>query len=362
LKKLVILVLKISISVGIIAYLAWDAVRTPEGKQAFHDMLTQPKHWDLLAGAFLLSATGVTLTLIRWCYLVRALGIRFPMRNALRIGYLGYLFNLAPMGIVGGDLLKAVMLGREYPGYQAKAVASVVVDRVVGLYILFVVAATAILLTRSWALPDRTVQITCWTVLAITAVGTLGAAVVLMPGFTNGRWSHAISRIPRLGPHLASMFDAVQMYRRNYRVLLLSSLITVGVHVTFTLSIYLVSRALPGDFLALATQFVVYPISGVASTIPLPAGPFEGTFKFLYAHLHQGNVLAAESQALVIALVFRLMSILLAAVGFCYYLGSRREVAELMHEAETERPAPGAVHAVLPAGAGSEGWGRTWAN
>ena len=68
----------------------------------------------------------------------------------MRIGFLGYLFNLAPMGIVGGDLLKAWMLAREKPGNRAKALASVVVDRIVGLYVLFLVAAAGVFVTGFW--------------------------------------------------------------------------------------------------------------------------------------------------------------------------------------------------------------------
>ena len=77
------------------------------------------------------------------------------MKDALRIGFLGFLFNLAPLGIVAGDLLKAVMLARENPGHRAKSAASVIMDRVVGLYVLFVVASAGILLTGFyWHVPE----------------------------------------------------------------------------------------------------------------------------------------------------------------------------------------------------------------
>ena len=79
-------------------------------------MLKSPKHWDFLAGAFVLMGAAIVLTLIRWCYLVRAMGIPLSMKDAMRIGFLGYWFNLAPVGIVGGDLVKAVMLAHEHPG------------------------------------------------------------------------------------------------------------------------------------------------------------------------------------------------------------------------------------------------------
>ena len=48
----------------------------------------------------------------------------------------------------------------------------------------------------------------------------------------------------------------------------------------------------------------------------------------------------ARLQAAITVLVFRLMNILLAAIGLVYYLGSRREVAEVMHEVEEESHAP----------------------
>ena len=65
------------------------------------------------------------------------------------------MFNLAPLGVVGGDLVKAVMLGREQRNKQASVVASVIVDRVIGLYVLFVVATAAILATGFWRVRDR---------------------------------------------------------------------------------------------------------------------------------------------------------------------------------------------------------------
>ena len=154
-KKLLITLAKIALSGGILGYLFYSAVNTPEGRAAFIEMLRQPKSWGLLVGGFVLLLTAVVITIVRWCYLVRALGIDFSVPDAIRIGFIGYLFNLAPMGIVGGDLLKAWMLAREKPGNRAKALASVVVDRIVGLYVLFLVAAAGVFITGFWNYAER---------------------------------------------------------------------------------------------------------------------------------------------------------------------------------------------------------------
>jgi hypothetical protein len=127
--------------------------------------------------------------------------------------------------------------------------------------------------------------------------------------------------------------DTGRMYRANMPVLLLSCLLSVGVHCAFTVQVYLIARGLPGNFLSLAEHFAVYPIAGIASSVPLPAGPFEGCLDFLYCHVREPVFLVA-GQGLVVALVYRLITVLIAAVGFCYYLGGRREVAEVMSEVE----------------------------
>ena len=69
------------------------------------------------------------------------------MADAFRLGFLGYLFNFVSLGSVGGDLFKAVFIAREQHGKRAEAVATVVIDRVIGLYVLFFVASVAALAT-----------------------------------------------------------------------------------------------------------------------------------------------------------------------------------------------------------------------
>src|SRR4030042_6795080 len=130
LKKSIVVLLKIGLPVSIIAYLVCDAAGTKNqaGENVFQQLVNQPRRWGLLAAAWLFCASAVMLTLVRWWYLVRALEVPLKFAGALRIGFLGSLFNLSPLGIVGGDLLKAWMLSWEHPGARAKAVASVVVD------------------------------------------------------------------------------------------------------------------------------------------------------------------------------------------------------------------------------------------
>jgi hypothetical protein len=331
LKKLLITLLKVAISAGILGYLVWDAHRN----EAFSDLWQQPKQWGLLAGALAACSLAVILTLVRWCYLVRALGLPLTMRDALRIGFLGYLFNLAPMGIVGGDLVKGVMLARHQKGRYPEALASVFVDRFVGLYLLFVVASAAIVLSGFWNIAP--VRWICDATLLITAVGTVAVVFVLLPDRSQGRSTRWIGRIPYVGSPLLRIVDAVQMYRRRLPVLAGAAAISVGVHSLFTLGVFFIAAGLYQRVPALGMHFVLSPLSAASGVLPLPMGPFEFVLDrlYLYAPIVGGGMMR-PGQGLVVALGYRIITVLIAGVGICYYLGSREELAEALHETEEE--------------------------
>lgn len=339
LKKLLITLVKFGISLAIIAWLVYDAAGTTDesGRNVFYRLVHQAKDWEFLVAATLLCGGAVMLTLVRWWYLVRALELPLRFSQALRIGFLGYLFNLAPMGIVGGDLLKAWMLGRECPGQRTKAFATVIVDRLIGLYVLFVVATAAILLTGFWRLPEPKIRWISVATFGVTALGALAVGVLLTPALTEGRAARALSRLPRLGAIVENAADAVRTYRGKRGVLAGSALMSVFVHGLFATGLFFIALGLPGDDLSLPTHWVVGPLAAATGVIPLPLGPFEFVLEYLYTHV-PAQVVIVAGQGLVVALAYRLITVLIAAVGVCYYLTSRQELAEVIHEVEQESP------------------------
>jgi len=342
LKRYLVTLLKIVASASIIVFLVWRATRPQEdGGNVFKDLRDQPKDWLLLGAACLVCATAVVLTFIRWWYLVRTLELPFRFTEALRLGFLGYLLNLAPMGIVGGDLLKAVALAQQHPQARARAVASVGVDRAIGFFVLFVVASCAILLTGCYWSPVPEVRWPCLVILGLTVLGALALFGLMRPGMSNGRFTRALGRLPRIGPALESLIEAVRMYRRKPVVLLAATWMSVGVHSLFVLGVFLIALGLPGDDLSLGAHFVAVPISSTTGALPLPFGPFEFLLDLFYTHMPGTTAAIPAGQGLVVALAYRLITILIAAVGICYYLSSRREVAQVLQQAEQH---PNALH------------------
>lgn len=330
-KKALLIVFKIGLPIAILVYLFWDASKN----NSFETLLQQSKNWPLLGLALASCTTAVVITLIRWYYLVRALDIPFTIPEALRFGFLGYLFNLAPMGIVGGDLLKAYMLARHHPSEKTAAVATVFVDRIIGLYMLFVVASVAILLTGFDKLGNEWVGWICHITHLITIVGTVVMIALLMPDLSNGGSTRLLAKTPVVGEILEKVALAVAMYRRRWYVVLGAALMSVAVHSFFSIGIFLICSALYETVPDLKMHFVISPLSAATGVIPLPAGPLEGGLNWLYTQVPAASGVAiASGQGLVVALTYRIITVVIAAVGFIYYLSSREEVTEILHEVD----------------------------
>jgi glycosyltransferase 2 family protein len=340
-KKHLITLLKVTASLAILAYLVSKSLHgvddptTGKHINVFETLRDQPLHWDMLAGAFACCFAGTMLTFIRWWYLVVALDVPLRFRDAIRISTWGYLWNLAPLGIVGGDVVKAWMLAHEHPQARAKALASVLFDRIVGLYLLFVAASAAIMLSGFWEIDVPKIHATCVATFIATAVGTVGLAIVLGPDLSKGRSTRAIGRIPRIGPPIESLINAVRMYSSQPVVVIVSSIMSIGVHCVFATACYLIARGLPGDVFPFGIYFVIMPLSAAAGVLPLNFGPLEFAMDFLYLNASVG-IKILPGQGLLVAFMYRIITYSMAILGIPYYFSNRREMAEVIHEVEEE--------------------------
>ena len=338
-KKLLANVLKVGLSVALIGYLAWQAWQDPR----FYDLASQPKNWPVLIMSLPLCLTAVTVTILRWQVLVRTLGLSFTTRDALRAGFVGYLVNLAPFGLVGGDSLKAVMLIHKNPRRKTEAVASVLVDRVIGLYALLLLAAIASVFfdrTQLAVLADTeraTIVNLCWAVQTITLLSTTGLIVMLLPGVTESRLWDRLEHTPLVGPILHKLVGAMRVYRRRIDVLLMTIGISLTIHLLYCTSVAVMAASIgiaPEHRPAVGSIFVITPPSMIAGALPI--GAYELTLNLLFRCVSPAG--APANAGLLIALAYRIIQISISSIGVVYWLTSRSEVSEVMHQAEVTPP------------------------
>ncbi len=329
-KRYVLTALKIALPLTIIVWLVSSLDRAQ-----LQQLGQNPIRWPLLGCGFALALCCVCATFVRWYLLVRALDLPFRLADAFRLSFVGYLLNFVAFGSVGGDLFKAVFLAREQPGRRTEAVATVFLDRAVGLYSLLIVASAAILFSgsSSW---DAEVRTICNLTLAATALGTAAIVVILLPGWGHSSLMKRAYHLPKIGTVVHRLAGALNVYRGKRGTLALVAAVSLAVHVVFAISLHLSAAAVFPQHPTLTDHFIIVPLSLTAGALPLaPAGlgTFEAAMKILY------QVIPAQGggDGFLIALVYRVITIVIAAIGVVYYWIGRREVGELLREAEHEQ-------------------------
>jgi glycosyltransferase 2 family protein len=327
-RRLLIQAAKLLLAIGIIAYLFYSL----RDEAVFDRLVSEPKNWGFLALAQLLVLAAVSLNYIRWFLLVRALGLNFRLADSFRLGSLGLLLSQVSFGSVGGDLFKAVFIAREQPGKRTEAVASVVVDRVVGLYAMLVVATVGRLLTRHTSSFSPQVDALANLIVTLAIVGTCGIGLLMVPAVTGPRVRDLLHGAPVVGHTLGRLLGAAAAYRHERRYLFAAIAISCCTHTFFVLAIWFIGRGLPVDEPSLAVTFVVGPLSLCAGAIPATPGGF-GTFEAAMNALYQA-VGSQPGDGLLVALTHRLMIWVMAGAGAIYYLSARQKIGQVMHEAE----------------------------
>lgn len=330
LKRYLITGFQIVVPIGIIAWLLANI-----DESAMRDLAARSKDWPKLGVAFVAALAAVSLTFWRWQLLVRAVQIPFRIRDAFRLGFLGYLLNFVSVGVVGGDFFKAIFIARENPLRRAEAVASVIVDRIVGLYALLLLTSGVLLIG---GIPGSSREITtvCQLTFAATVMGGVGIGILLMPGFTNGWLSRQLARVPKLGPIFERILGAVRTYRSQPGVLVQIVTMSLITHSLFAFSIYLIADSLFESTPSFADHLVMVPLSMVAGALPFTPAGF-GTFEVAMDQLYQWTGSGAhDAVGVLIALVFRAIQIGIAMIGVGVYWSCRREVQDVMELAQHE--------------------------
>lgn len=337
-KKTLLLLLKLTVSVGMLAYLFYSFRASKDYAETIDQLIYQPKDWCLLAGAWFVIFISVLLTFLRWYWLVRALDLPFRLRDGLRLGFLGFLFNFVSLGSVGGDLFKAVFLAHEHPGRRAEAISTIIIDRLIGLYGLLLLGSVVIL---SGQLPEGAdIHRLGLVTLIGTGVITLLCAIMMWPGLLHGSLSGKLCGLPKVGPHVSNLLRAARTYRQRHGVLWASLAITMVVHVLNVAGFYFIARGLPGDAPTFASHMLIIPLAVLTSALPISLaglGVFELAMQKLYLMVSPTQPLVMIPKlGLFVALIDRVLVLLIAAVGVFFYIGGRREVREVMQEVEQE--------------------------
>ena len=244
------------------------------------------KHWNDILGVFsrrlnpwvfvlgfAIYLAGSVLTYYRWWRLVRVLDAGFRLRDAVLLGFIGNVFNLVIPGAVGGDLIKAAYLVKMRVD-NTRAIASMVIDRIVGLLGLFLLAAVAGAVAWAGAAEPLPLKVRYLIAIAWGAVtvGFMGLGAVFNESLTR-RYPQLLEGYGRLSSLLHELKAVSRAYRQNLRVVAGCLALSCTSHALSVLAWYTVSTTLfPTALPSIAQHLLLVPLTLFTMAAPLPFG------------------------------------------------------------------------------------------
>jgi uncharacterized protein (TIRG00374 family) len=326
-------VIKIAIAVAILGYLVSQA------QDAFGKLSERSIDWWFLSAALALSLVTALLNFVRWHVLIRALDIDVPLSESLRLGALGFALNFVSPGSIGGDFFKAVFLAHGQPGKRTEAVASVVADRVLGLLTMLGLASVGILAIGLADAGPSDLRVLCRSILIATAIIWLGFAVLMVVrGLSGERIRERLHSLPAVGRTIARLLGAVAMYRTRAVTLIVAFALSIAMALSSVTTFYLIARGLPMNEPSWSEHLVIVPVAGLVGAIPLTPNGL-GTTEYAIEELYKtmpGGVDVVNGDGTLVGLGRRVTDLVVAVFGVGFYLSHRREVDEVLAEAEEE--------------------------
>ncbi len=297
-----------------------------QNRAEIRNVFKNPVDYRFFALGFGIYMTALMITFARWHQLVRAQGLVFSFRDAVRLGFIGNIFNLVIPGAVGGDVIKAAFLCRMQPDKKPQAVASMVLDRILGLLGLFLLASVAGAIT--WGSASPQVRLLIGLVWGALAAGLTGLAVVFSPSLYRPL-NRLVAGRKKLETIVRELEGIGLAYRERIGLVIGMLGVATLVHGLFVLAFYSASTALFATLPTLAQHYLMVPLVLFTTAVPLPFGALglsEGISGQLFG-------MVQHNDGAIAMMAFRLLMYGSGVVGGCVYLANIRQVRAIEHDA-----------------------------
>lgn len=307
-KKKIFAIAQIVLALGLVAFFLRRVMvsgQLNDFEEAFRKALT---NWPLMLlglGMFLIS---ILLCTARWRMLLKAQDVNLSYGQTLTLYFIGHFFSAVMPGATSGDIFKAVYIAREAPNKKAEVVATVFLDRVIGLLAMLFLAVVIMLFRIDFFLKYRETKI-AMLFFVLVLLGAVGMCVLIFGQNIFERWTlfRKIEEKTKLGEILKKAYGAFHICLNRFGLLAKTFGLSLVNHVTFILCAAFLGKAL-GIQLLVPYYFLVFPIINTVASLPITPGGLgtrDATCVFLLGVLNVSQPLALSLSILVyLAIVF----------------------------------------------------------
>lgn len=235
--------------------------------------ITNPK--VIIFGVLIWITGPVLLGTWRWWLLLRGVGLECSFGRACLLQLIGFFFNTAMPGAVGGDIVKAVYIIRDQPTRATKtpALLTVLLDRIMGLIGLFTMGAIAALLNYETMVANPVTANLMRGLAFVLAASCVFLGFVFVP-YKDGRdpFDKILSKSVPGFSTLRGIYSALRTYKDQPRIVFL----TIGVSIVMQLMFmgymsFIGTQLYPNEFNASLLP-PVFPFGILVTAVPLAPG------------------------------------------------------------------------------------------
>lgn len=283
LKEIIFLILKITLAVALVTWLV------KSDKLDFRQLRVLKEHPGLL----LLNISSwiiapVFLGSWRWLLLLRGLGYQLKYTKALTLHFIGFFFNAAMPGAVGGDLVKVAYVVRDNRSLgKSNAMMSVLLDRVVGLLGLFSIGSIVILSGGMSLLKSDGLR----SMASIIILSTVAGLTVLSSAFVKikpEKDPFALLLGKSFLHPLQKLYLSFRSYQHTKSYLFGAFFLSILIQLILFVYFYVLTYVMVSPSVSVLDLAIVFPIGIAATAIPLaPGGIGVGhmAFESLFANI-----------------------------------------------------------------------------
>lgn len=320
-KKSLLLVTKIVVSLGLLGYLLlqldWPALI---------DKLSSLAWWTMPVAVALMLAS-IYFGTLRWAILLRTHYPTFSTSLLFKHYLVATLFNNILPTSTGGDLIRSYYIYRHRRDVVC-AVSPIITERVIGLVVLLAINVLAIYLTDSVEIVTRVL----WSTLLLILAGAIFTLTLIALPATYWPLHRLLERLSRFRviSFLLRMGEATHGYLKNPSTLIGILIYSVVAQMLAVLVYFVLAKGLGID-ISMQIILVVIPLAFMAAALPISIGGMGVRELATVGLLMRFGI--AENDAAAVALTFIPVVLLASMPGLYIYL-SQSSNRTLLKDAE----------------------------
>jgi uncharacterized protein (TIRG00374 family) len=332
-KKTALTLLKIVVSLGILAYIFTKVV---DIRQLWSKIIQADLLYILAAIAVYFIVQG--LSAYRWYLLLKPQGLEVRFSKILAFYFLGMYFNFFLPSAIGGDFFKVYYLNKETNRLSAST-ASVFFDRDIGMGGLVLVAIlTAIFVGTSVN------GVALAPIFILIGIGFILANLALFyrPSYNLLHKLLSLFKMKKVDEKVERMFDSVNAYRGEWGLITAGMIMSLGVQVGCAFVNMLAAKAIGFDKAGFTDYLVFIPTIGLISMIPISVGG-AGWREGAYIYFFQSAGATPDQAAALSLLWLGIVAITSLPGGIIYVArGSRKDYkppaeGEMLEESDSAK-------------------------